>query len=324
MFCRLAGITLALAAATAGSGVERARALIDSGQLEQARAMLEKTIGDPALAGESLVLLTRICNLEEDHERGVAYGERAVKLLPSSSEAHFRYAVALRQRMSNSGKLKAMTLVGTYKDELARALLLDGGNLDAREEEIGFLLNAPGVAGGDIDKAKVKIGQLKELDWRRGTVLEVAMLRQGDDTEGAIALLKALLARFPEDHASRISLGLCLQQAKRFAEADEQLKPLLAVDDASIALSATYQLARSRVLGRYEQERAIGLLGDYLARFSEGVPGLPSKSAALWRMGQAHEQLRQLGEARECFEKAIALDGGNEEAKKSLKALPKG
>jgi len=313
-----------LAVATPASEIERARVLVESGRLDEARAVLEKTVVEPALAGESLVLLTRIAALRGDHEAGVDLGERAIELQPASSEAHYWYAVALRQRMSAVSTLKAMTLIGDYKEELATAIRLDPKNLAAREEEIGFLLNAPGIAGGDVDKAKPKIEELKGLDWRRGTLMQVAMLRGNGDTGGAIKALGELLARFPEDHEVRVALAITLQEAGRFREADEQLERLLAVEDASVRLSATYQLARSRVLGRYEQQRAVALLADYLARLPANAPDLPPAAAAYWRMGQAHEQLGQIGKARECFEKALALDPGNEQAKKSLKALPRG
>jgi tetratricopeptide (TPR) repeat protein len=309
---------------TSAPELERARALVDSGQLDEARAALEKTAVDPSLAGESLVLLTRIAALRGDHERGVDLGERAVKLQPESSEAHYWYAVTLRQHMSQVNKLKAMTLIGDYKEELAAAIRLDPGNLDAREEEIGFLLNAPGIAGGDVDKAKPKIEELKGLDWRRGTLMQVAMLQGAGNTEGAVKVFGELLARYPDDHPVRLGLAITLQEAKRFKEADQQLERLLAVEDANVKLSASYQLARSRVLGQYEQQRAVTLLADYIARLPASATGLPPAAAAYWRMGQAHEQLGQTGKARECFEKALALDPGNEQAKKSLKALPRG
>ena len=313
-----------LAVTTPAPELERARALVESGQLDEARAVLEKTAGDPALAGESLVLLTRVAALRGDHERGVEAGKQAVELQPDSSEAHYWYAVVLRQRISQVNKLKAMTLIGDYKEELATAIRLDPNNLDAREEEIGFLLSAPGIAGGDVDKARPKIEELKGLDWRRGTLMQVAMLQGAGDTEGAIKLFGELLARFPDDHTVRLGLALTLQEAKRFKEADQQLERLHSVDDANVKLSATYQLARSRVLGRYEQQRAVTLLADYIAQLPANAPGLPPPAAAYWRMGQAQEQLGQIAKARECFEKALALDPGNEQAKKSLKALPRG
>ena len=313
-----------LTVTTPAPEIERARVLIESGRLDEARAVLEKTAGDPALAGESLVLLTRVAVLRGDHERGVDLGQRAIELRPASSEAHYWYAVAVRQRMSQVSKLKAMTMIGDYKEELATSIRLDPGNLAAREEEIGFLLNAPGIAGGDVDKAKPKIEELKGLDWRRGMLMQVAMLRGEGDSEGAIGALGGLLARFPEDHDVRVALALTLQEAGRFKEADEQLERLLAVEEASVRLSATYQLARSRVLGRYEEQRAVTLLAEYIARLPANAPDLPPPAAAYWRMGQAHEQLGQVGKARECFEKALALDPDNEQAKKSLKALPRG
>jgi tetratricopeptide (TPR) repeat protein len=269
-----------LTATTSAPELERARTLVESGQLDEARAVLEKTAGDPALAGESLVLLTRIAALRGDHERGADLGKQAVKLQPDSSEAHYWYAVALRQRMSQVGKLKAMTMIGDYKEELATAIRLDPGNLDAREEEIGFLLSAPGIAGGDVDKAKPKIEELKGLDWRRGTIMQVAMLQGAGDTEGAVKD-RRLLARFPDDHGARLA-GHHAAGGQALREADRRLEQLLSVEDANVKLSATYQRGPSRVPGI--RAANVTLLADYIAQLPANARSPPPPRPTIVRL----------------------------------------
>jgi len=318
------GIALVCAMAAAfavASDLDQARALILERRLDEARAILDKTVTDPALKGESLVLLTRVSNFKGDYETGIAYGKQVVALLPASSEAHYEYAVALRIRLTKVGKLKAMMSLGGYKDELARAIELDPRNVAPREEEIGFLLDAPGIAGGDVEKARKKIVELKAVDWKRGARLEVYALRKEGNKEGAIVLLTEILAKDPNDRASRFTLATTLQEAGRFKDAEQELNKLAQVQEGTWALAATYQLARTRILGQYEPDRAVELLLDFIAKVPDKAQGLPGKSSAYWRLGNAYEQLKQPDKARQAYEKAIALDPENKEAAKALKAL---
>lgn len=317
---------LIVAAGAVGStdtSLERAEELLGQMRLEEAAAVLAAAPQDVATRGRRLVLLTRLATARGEHEQAVAHGKQAVEALPASAEAHYRYAVSLREHMSRISKLKAMGVVKTYKTTVARSLELDPQHLDARAEEIGFLINAPGIAGGSKEKARVRIAELMRLDPVRGTTMKVLLLRAEGDTEGAIKALREQLGRAPDDKDNRMLLAMTLQGTRRFGEADAELEPLLAHQDTTTALSAMYQLARSRVLGSYDQARAVALLTSYIERFPLGVRGVPSKAAAYWRMGLAHQQLGEIAQARDAFQQALALEPDNQEAAKSLKALPR-
>ncbi len=323
-FLAVAGLALVAAAASPSNpSLERAEELLSRGQLDEAAAVLKAIPAEEATRGRRLIALTRLATARGEHEQAVDYGKQAVAALPTSAEAHFRYAVALREHLSRINRLKAIGIVNTYKSALERALELDPRHVEARAEEIGFLINAPGIAGGSKEKARARIEDLMRLDAQRGTTMQVLLLRSEGDTEGAIKALQEHLARAPGDANNRLLLALTLQEAKRFREADAELEPLLAHDNPTTALSAMYQLARSRILGSYDQRRAVTLLTTYLERFPEGVRRLPSRATVHWRLGQAYQQLGELAQAREAFQRALALEPGHQEAAKALKALPR-
>jgi tetratricopeptide (TPR) repeat protein len=317
----VAAACVLLCAFANASELERARTLIKENKLDEARTILLTTSKDPGQKGESLALLTRVCTEKGEWDKAVDYGEQAVAAQPSSSFAHFAYAVALRLKMLNGSKLKAMLSVGDYKKALARSLELDPESLDAREEEIGFLLSAPGVAGGDVEKAKVKIAELKARDQVLGLYCEATLGIVEQKPQEAIKAFAAVLALRPEDHRARMRLVNLLQDAKRFEDAERELAVLAEVRDGTWALSATYQRARSRILGHFEQAKAVELLNEYIAKAPERAAELPPKSAAYWRLGNAFEQLKERTQARSAYEKALSLDPKNAEAKKALKAL---
>jgi tetratricopeptide (TPR) repeat protein len=312
-------LTLLCALATAGE-LDRARDLIKDNKLDEARAVLLTTVKDPATKGESLTLLTRVHTLKGEWNTAVEYGEQAIAASPKSSAAYYAYTVALRLKLMNGSKVKAMFSVGDYKKALARTLELDPENLDAREEEIGFLM-APSVFGGDLEKAKVKVAELKARDQVRGLFAEASLMYKLEKPDEALKAVAAVLVLRPDDHRTRLRYVNLLQEAKRFPDADKELDVLAAVKEGTWALAATYQRARSRILGSYEQAKAVELLNEYIAKAPDGASGLPTMSAAYWRLGNAHEQLKERDQARAAYQKALALDPKNEEAKKALKAL---
>lgn len=301
--------------------LERAQTLIDERRYVEARELLERTIRDSRLEAQGLVLLTRVCVEQEDYEDGIPYGERAVELLPRSSEAHLRHAQAVRVKLSKISKMKAMFSLGAYKDGLNRALELDPDNVDAMEEKIGYLTHAPGIAGGDVDEAAEWIAKLKRHDAERGATLEAELeLKQGNE-ERALAIWREVLETDPSNARSLLNLGFWHQAREEWKEADHHFGRLAAGGDPQFALTGLYQQARTRVLGEYEPRRAIELLDEFRARLDQPLPGVASASSAWWRTGNAHEQLGDTAAARRAYETALELDPDNKEARKSLKSL---
>ena len=184
---RMLIVTCLVCAPAFAATLDEARGLIDSGDYDQARTILERSVEDPASKPTALTLLTLLNNRTEDYEEGIRYGKQAVKVSPDSAEAHFQYAVALRIKMSKVSKVKAMFSLGTYKSELKQALELEPDHTEARNEQIGFLVNAPGVAGGDLDQAWQRALELEKLDWRDGLRWQAVIQFKKEDVEGGLA-----------------------------------------------------------------------------------------------------------------------------------------
>ncbi|MBW1758594.1 MAG: tetratricopeptide repeat protein [Deltaproteobacteria bacterium] len=318
---RLTLVLLLICAPALADELEEARGLVEAGSFEEARGILVGAIEVPSQRAQGLVLLTEALNGLEEYEEGVKTGEEAVKLLPESSEAHFQYAVALRIKMSNVGKMKAMFTVSTYKKELQRAIDLDPENVDALTEEVGYLGNAPGIAGGDLDKAREKAQELRKYDKRAAAQMLAQIEMKDGHPDKAIQALEELVEATPDDWPSRFQLAMMLQGEERYQDADLQFAAVVDGDDRRLSLGALYQRARTRVLGKYDQEKAVELLQEYAELPAADLTGLPSASSAHWRMGNAYEQLSRKPDARAAYQTALRLDPKNKDAKKALKSL---
>ncbi len=321
----LASVLLLLALPVSARPVDEATELIDTGEFDRALAILEAAVDQPGDEADELILLTRVSTALGDYESGIGYGKAAVEAAPSSSEAHFRYAEALRTKMSNVGKMKAMFTIRTYKSELKKAIELDPKNLNAREEEVGFLIHAPGIAGGSTSKAREKLADLEKLDWRRAKLMQLQLEGKEKDHAALEAVFDSLLERFPEDSAVRNRYGYFLQGQERYREADRLFAALVGSEEAVRSLGALYQRARTRILGEYELVEALEFLESYLVKLDENpAQGLPGPAAAHWRMGNAYEQLEKNTEARRSYERSLEIDPDNANAKKSLAKLKRG
>ena len=321
MMLRILFIFLLTAVTAIAGSLDEARGLIEEERFEEARPLLEKALKNSAAEAEALLLLTRVCNAMEDWESGVKYGKRAVKLLPDETDAHYQYAVALRMKMSNVGKTRAMFTIGSYKKGLKTAISLDPTNVDALTERIGFLINAPGIAGGDLDEAEKEVVKLEKIDWLVAKQMQLGIEMKREDILGAIKVSEEILKRHPDHAGTRSALGYLLQRNDQFKEADVQFAQLVESEDKEVAMAALYQRGRTRVLGNFQLDEAITMFETYIERLGAGFSDLPSEAAALWRIGLAYQNLGQLDHARGAYESALEIEPDFKEARQSLKKL---
>lgn len=256
-----------------------------------------------------------------EFDAAVRSAKAGVKAEPESAEAHLILAEALRAKMWNGSRVKAMMSIGSYKKALRRALELAPDDVDAREEEIGFLINAPGIAGGDKQRALARARELAAIDAARGRSMQIEALFALERDEQAFELLRSAVAADPSDAAARYRLGTLLQARERWEEADAALAPL--AEDAGAEeryrYAALYQLGRSRVLGNFELRVAIA----HFERFLAEAPAEMERShvGAHWRKGMALEALGDPDGARASYRAALALDPDHERAGEALRKL---
>ena len=312
-------LATALSAPAISGSLEDASTLIEGYEYRAALTMLQELESvDPA---RQALLLARAWNGISDWEQGLEHAERAVELAPKSSAARLEHAIALRNKMSQVSRLRAMGSVGAYKDELKRAIELDPGNLDAREEQIGFLMNAPGMAGGDRDEARKKIEALKQLDWSRGMLMSADMARQVDELDRSVGLYQELLDREPENSEGHLGLGYVYQQQDRFRQAAEEFDAASSAGKRVVRLEALYQGGRSRVLGEFDPQGAVRGFDVFVGERGDDPIGVPTRADAYWRRGLALEQAGDPAGARSSYESALKIDPDHGESKKALRKL---
>jgi tetratricopeptide (TPR) repeat protein len=258
-----------------------------------------------------------------DWEEALDLAEDLVDDYPDSSRAHYLLASAIRVKMQEVSRVRAMFSLGDYKEALATAIELDPKNVDARSEEIGFYMAAPGVAGGDKQLAAEKIKALKAVDQFKGLEMEAQLAGINQDQEKATAILEQMLTLKPHSPMALMQLAVMAMQHNDYLKADEYLLNITADEDAGWPLLAQYQRAKARILAEQDTDTAIALLQAYQDAFAavETELNLPHKAAVYWRLALAHEQKGDKAQAVDLLQQSVRLDGDFEPAQEDLERL---
>jgi tetratricopeptide (TPR) repeat protein len=122
--------------------------------------------------------------------------------------------------------------LGTAKralDDWQRAVELDPGNLDTRYAVFAFFVNAPGIAGGDLEKARIIQTELAEMNPGYGTLASALLLAKAEDNDAAETnYIEAI--RLLNSAASHFALVQFYMQTEQYEKALAQLEKYQAVE----------------------------------------------------------------------------------------------
>ena len=292
--------------------------LFDAGRYEEARKVFEaRAQADPRdfdawfHHGRALLRLERFAPSAESLEKAVA-------LRPASSQAHDWLGRAwggVAQRSNNP--LKQAGLAKKIKAQFEKAVALDAGNLDARENLIRYYLQAPGFMGGSVEGARQQAAEIKKRDLYRGLQAWIMVHADQKRLDLAVQEHEAAVRQAPGDPRIRRSLGFLYQEVKRWDDAFAALEAVLqaAPDDPQ----ALFQVGRAAALSGRRLERGEECLRRYLAHTPKADD--PPLAAARHRLGMVYEKKGDKARARSEYQAALKLDPGYAPARDSLRKL---
>jgi tetratricopeptide (TPR) repeat protein len=191
------------------------------------------------------------------------------------------------------------------------------GDLDARDAWVGYLTNAPAIAGGSRQKAEQQVAELTALSPSKGAALKGRMHFNEKEWKEAEAAYGSAIAADPGVPEYHYELGFSRQQQQNYVGAVEAFEKALSVDPEFMA--ALYQIGRSSALSGQNLERGIDALETYLDRPARR--GEPAHQHAHWRLGMVYEHKGEEAYAAESYRAALGLDPEHPAAKKALNRL---
>ena len=142
-------------------------ALLEAGHWKRLQRMAESQAADKQNP-QAAYFLSCAKMAFGDLDAALELAQRAVSLAPGNSRYHQQLAVVYGRKANRASFLKKMSLGGQYKAEVKKAVELDAKNADALWELMEFYWHAPGIAGGDQNKARSLAGDIMRLDAARG------------------------------------------------------------------------------------------------------------------------------------------------------------
>ncbi|RKY18608.1 MAG: hypothetical protein DRQ55_12925 [Planctomycetota bacterium] len=299
---------------------QQAQALLRRGQAAQALALLEHDLPatyEQLSAGALLVELSRHLGASD---AAVQRGERLVQRWPQRSEAHHALAQALGTHLREGGLGAALFSLGAYKRALTQAVALDPGSVDARNNQIGFLIYAPAMVGGDKAQARRLCHELSQLDPAAGSMMLAMLLEEEGDTAAALALCReAANARPGYQDLGVVYASLCETRGYM----DEAIQVATRVVEGPLTAArfrALYQLARLGLERRVSAQTCLDQL-DEVAALAPPSDFMPNPARLQSHRGRALERLGRFEQARAAHQRALELDPELDAARAALRRL---
>ena len=258
----------------------------------------------------------RLLMKKQEVDAGIDAFTTGVESQPENSMLLTWQARALLSRASRDSSLSdARAAVAA----LEKAIEIDAMNLDARETLAAFHRSAPWIAGGDMDVAEEQAEFVTQHDPQRGMDMRISNLMADGDEDEAIELMKEVLAKQPERDEMAVQLAVAYHGEGDYSNAFSVLSEYAEKDEPNPMV--VYQLGRTAALSGDFLDAGRAAMQRYIAMAeSDESPGIPA-SSAYWRLGNIEEHAGDIDAARDAYERSLALDPENEQARESLDHL---
>lgn len=165
-------------------------------------------------------------------DAAVAAGEKAVADSPESASAHSWLGRAYAQKAIHGSFFTQLGWAKKCRAEFEKAVALDPTDTNARIDLVQYYANAPGIAGGGKDKARVQIRALETLDPARAALMTGYVLEKEKKTAEAETEYRHAVSLGPDDATIRWRTGRFYERAGRKEEAKASYREALRLDPA--------------------------------------------------------------------------------------------
>ena len=327
--------------------------LIEAEHWKRARELIEPRLKANPNDLQPLYIMARYKEAAGDFEGALALTEKLLALDSKNADYHCLLAYVYGRQAVRAGILRKLGLARRIKKEAETAIRLKPDHVEARLILIEYYRLAPGIVGGDKNKARALAAEVVKLDPVRGYISQAGIAHQEDKTTLMEELYNKAVEANPQSYHAMITLARSysygrhgnIELVQKYASEALRLDPGRAAAYSLLAQSFARQerwqdldgildQAEKNVpdnlnpyfqAGRFVYQqgkdfaRAEGYFRKYLTQ--EPEPTSASHAQAYWRLGQTLERLDRQTEALEAIKTALKLDPGLESAKKDLKRL---
>lgn len=181
--------------------------LIEAGHWKQARTVVEARLRQAPDDAPSNFFLSQIRNAFGDYTTPETLAERAVALDGRVAKYHRQLAEVLGVKAQHAGPIQLLFLARKFRKEIDTAIGLDPKDLQALRDLMEFYLLAPGIGGGDPEKAAEIAERIAALDTAEGFLAKARLASFHKQPGQAEALLRKAAAVQPASYRAQIELA---------------------------------------------------------------------------------------------------------------------
>jgi len=353
------GLAIVFLTLPAAAAEDRLQALADADHWKEVRALAEPLLQANPRDDRALFFLGRYKEVSGDYAGALELAQKALAIEPKNPDYHCLLSLIYGRQILRAGIFRKIGLVRRVRKEAEAALGLAPNHVEARLLLIEFHRRAPGILGGNKDKARTLADEAVRLDSVRGYIAQAAIAHDERQESRSEELYKKAVEADPRSYHALITLARAYGYGgrSRFDLVEKYAREALALDPGRVAaydllaqylarlerwadledllalaeqnvpdnLSPYFQAGRVVLQQGKDLERAERYFNKFLTQepepiFNSRVP-LSSHAQTYWRLGQALEKMSRKTEAVEALRAAVNLDPNLDGAKKDLKRL---
>ena len=169
-----------------GESLPEAQRLVDAGQYDAAKGILEQRVARDGADADARMLLGKVLSRHyQKFDDAQKQMEKAVELAGGKADFHFQLGMLYGTQAQRGNAFSKLSYARKVKTQFERAVELAPDSLRYRVALINFHLRAPGVAGGSVGKAREQAGELLKRDPFEGRMALAAIAEHDKDDVAA-------------------------------------------------------------------------------------------------------------------------------------------
>lgn len=246
-----------------------------------------------------------------DEDAAVEHMERAVELNPNNADYHYGLGSAFGLKAQNSSVFKQAFIAPKVKREFERAVELNPKHIQARIGLAQYYRQAPGIMGGDDEKAWKEADAIIALDEVAGRTFKARLYEMDKKFVEAENELKTMVTNRPMDWRSWRNSGFFYL---RIQKPDEAVAALSKYVEMRPDTADSFGRLGQAYLLKKDADKAIDASKKALSLDKEYIQGV-------WNIAQAHELKGQKKEARESYQTILAQETDSDRKKNLEKKI---
>ena len=297
-------------------------AALERGERESALALFEADADNPTAQLQLAMLY-----MGSDPDTAEDWIEKALESQPDNAQVYFVRGNIMGAQAQQASVFSAMGYAKKCKTSYERAVELEPENPEYMWGLMQFYINAPAIAGGDMETAAELVERISQVDEKAGLLARLDYHGAREENDQVEATLKAGKAAYPDSAEFYFRTGIYEMQDENFSAAFTEFttaSEMVSTDeDSEIArYNAMYQIGRTALFSEQKIPEGIAALN----RFIEEAPAsesLPDKNWAHFRLAGLYELADRRQDAKVIY---ASLEGTSDkdlrkQVRKKLKKL---